>query len=301
MISLSYIKGFKAYIQLEKGLSVNSIESYLRDIDKLDQYLQAIKKDKVENIELADLENFLAWINEFGLSERSQARILSGIKSFFKYLITEKIIVKNPAELLESPKLGRKIPVSLSVPEINKIFDAVDLSDKEGGRNRAILETLYSCGLRVSELSDLKLSNCYFDVGFIRVLGKGKKERLVPIGDSATKHLQLYIQHDRKSLPVKPKSEDIVFLSRNGGKLSRVMIFNVVKKYTALAGIQKNVSPHTFRHSFATHLIEGGADIRAVQEMLGHASITTTEIYTHLDREYLRDTLLRFHPLNVNR
>lgn len=293
----AYKKGFKAYLQLEKSLADNSIEAYLRDIDKLTQYLQEVSSLKNPgDIGLKDLQYFLKWITELGMTPTSQARIISGIKAFYKYCLLENIVHIDPTTLLEAPKLKRALPDVLSYEEIETIIAQLDLSKPEGGRNKAILETMYSCGLRVSEVVNLKLSQLYLDVGFIRVLGKGDKERLVPIGSSAIKYLTLYIKQIRVHTQPKPGSEDIVFLNNRGSKLSRVMIFLIIKSLVKKAGIHKTVSPHTFRHSFATHLVEGGADLRAVQEMLGHESITTTEIYTHLDREFLRKTLENFHP-----
>ncbi len=293
----AYKKGFKAYLQLEKSLADNSIEAYLRDIDKLTQYLQEVSSLKNPgDIGLKDLQYFLKWITELGMTPTSQARIISGIKAFYKYCLLENIVHIDPTTLLEAPKLKRALPDVLSYEEIENIIAQLDLSKPEGGRNKAILETMYSCGLRVSEVVNLKLSQLYLDVGFIRVLGKGDKERLVPIGSSAIKYLTLYIKQIRVHTQPKPGSEDIVFLNNRGSKLSRVMIFLIIKSLVKKAGIHKTVSPHTFRHSFATHLVEGGADLRAVQEMLGHESITTTEIYTHLDREFLRKTLENFHP-----
>lgn len=293
----AYKKGFKAYLQLEKSLADNSIEAYLRDIDKLTQYLQEASSLKNPgDIGLKELQQFLKWITELGMTPTSQARIISGIKSFYKYCLLENITRIDPTTLLEAPKLKRALPDVLSYDEIESIIAQLDLSKPEGGRNKAILETMYSCGLRVSEVVNLKLSQLYLDVGFIRVLGKGDKERLVPIGSSAIKYLTLYIKQIRVHTQPKPGNEDIVFLNNRGSKLSRVMIFLIIKGLVKKAGIHKTVSPHTFRHSFATHLVEGGADLRAVQEMLGHESITTTEIYTHLDREFLRKTLENFHP-----
>jgi integrase/recombinase XerD len=292
-----YKKGYKAWLQLERSLSDNSVEAYLRDIDKLTQFLETTGSLKSpEAIETKDLQRFLQWIGELGLHAASQARILSGIRSFYKYCFIEQIVKKDPTTLLESPKLKRALPDVLGFEEIEAIIGQIDLSKPEGGRNKAILETMYSCGLRVSELVNLRISSLYLDTGFIRVIGKGDKERLVPIGQSAIKYIRIYQQEIRVHVPVKPGSENILFLNRRGSKLSRVMIFLLLKDLVSKAGITKNISPHTFRHSFATHLVEGGADLRAVQEMLGHESITTTEIYTHLDREYLRETLHRHHP-----
>lgn len=292
-----YKKGYKAWLQLEKSLSDNSVEAYLHDIDKLTQFLQTTGTLKSPDaIDLKDLQKFLQWIGELGLTPTSQARIISGIRSFYKYCYIEQIIKQDPTSLLEAPKLKRALPDILHFDEIESIIGQIDLSRPEGGRNKAILETLYSCGLRVSEVVNLRISSLYLDVGFIRVIGKGDKERLVPIGSSAVKYIQIYQQEIRVHIPIKPGNEDILFLNRRGSRLSRVMIFLILKDLVRQAGIAKNISPHTFRHSFATHLVEGGADLRAVQEMLGHESITTTEIYTHLDREYLRETLHRFHP-----
>lgn len=292
-----YKKGFKAYLQLEKSLSENSVEAYLHDIEKLTEYFQQAKNLKSPaDVELKDLEKFLKWIAELGMTPASQARIVSGIRAFYKYCLLENIITVDPGLLLEAPKLKRVLPDVLSFEEIENIISQIDLSKPEGGRNKALLETMYSCGLRVSEVVNLKNSHLYLDVGFIRVIGKGNKERLVPIGRSAVKYINIYKNKIRvHSTPAKG-NEDILFLNNRGSKLSRVMIFLIIKDLVKKAGIKKNISPHTFRHSFATHLVEGGADLRAVQEMLGHESITTTEIYTHLDREFLRKTLEKYHP-----
>jgi len=293
----AYKKGFKAYLQLEKSLSDNSVEAYIRDIDKLTQYLQEVSQLKnPDAIELKDLQHFLKWITEIGMTSSSQARIISGIKSFYRYCLLENITSKDPTTLLEAPKLKRALPDVLSFNEIEAIINQIDLSKPEGGRNKAILETMYSSGLRVSELVELKISQLYLDVGFIRVIGKGNKERLVPIGSSAIHFIQIYKDNIRVHSTPKPGNEDILFLNQRGTKLTRVMIFLIIKDLVKKAGIKKTVSPHTFRHSFATHLVEGGAHLRAVQEMLGHESITTTEIYTHLDREFLRKTLEQYHP-----
>lgn len=292
-----YKKGFKAYLQLERSLSDNSVAAYMRDIEKLTQYLQHAGTLKTpEQVKLSDLQHFLKWIGELGMSATSQARIISGIKSFYKYCLIEDITKHDPTALLEAPKLKKSLPDTLSFDEIENMIDQIDLSKPEGGRNKAMLELLYSCGLRVTELVNLKISQLYFDVGFIRALGKGDKERLIPIGRSAIKYVNIYLKNIRLHMPVKPGNEDIVFLNRRGSKLTRVMIFLIIKELAKKAGIRKTISPHTFRHSFATHLVEGGADLRAVQEMLGHESITTTQIYTHLDREFLRKTLEEFHP-----
>ena len=284
-----YKKGFKAYLQLEKSLSDNSVQAYLQDVEKLTQYILAGEKPKSpDQIELNDLEKFVKWISELGMTPSSQSRIISGLRSFYKYCLQEQIVTKDPTALLETPKLKKSLPDILSFDEIENIIMQIDVSTPEGARNKAIIETLYSCGLRVTELVNLKLSCLYFDVGFIRIIGKGDKERLVPVGSSAIKYISLYRNNIRVHIPVKPGNEDVLFLNRRGRKLSRVMIFMIIKDLARQAGITKNISPHTFRHSFATHLVEGGADLRAVQEMLGHESITTTEIYTHLDREYLK-------------
>ncbi|MBL7767616.1 MAG: site-specific tyrosine recombinase XerD [Flavipsychrobacter sp.] len=294
---VSYKKGFKAWLRLEKSLADHSVAAYLHDLELLLQYLEisgtALPPDQITP---EQLQAFLRWIAELGMSQRSQARILSGLKSFYTYCLVEKITNTDPTALLEAPKLQRKLPDTLSYEEIEAIIAAIDLSKPEGERNKAILETMYSCGLRVSEIVGLQISCLYLDSGFIRVIGKGNKERLVPIGEKAVRQLCIYLEQVRKHQPIKPGAEDIVFLNRRGQPLSRVMIFLVIKELAKKAGIQKSISPHTFRHSFATHLVEGGADLRAVQEMLGHESITTTEIYTHLDREFLRRTLHEFHP-----
>lgn len=293
----SYKKGYRAWLQLEKSLADHSVEAYLRDLEKLTSFLLAggIKKSP-DSIELKDLQHFVKWLVEMGLSDTSQARIISGIKSFYRYCLLEKLVTIDPSTLLEAPKLRRKLPDILSFEEIEQIIAQIDLSKPEGGRNKAILETLYSCGLRVSELVNLRISKLYLDVGFIRVIGKGDKERLVPVGSTAQKYIRIYKDQIRVQQQPRPGQEDILFLNQRGSGLSRVMIFLMIKDLVKKAGIKKTVSPHSFRHSFATHLIEGGADLRAVQEMLGHESITTTEIYTHLDREFLRKTLSNFHP-----
>ena len=294
---LPYKKGFKAYLQLEKSLSDHSVEAYLRDLEHFTSYLleknQAISPDEVT---LKDLQGFLKWISEQGMTGSSQARMISGIKAFYKYCLLETICKKDPTVLLDAPKLKRSLPDVLSFEEIESMISQIDLSRPEGPRNKAILEAMYSCGLRVSEVVGLKISQLYLDLGFIRVTGKGDKERLIPIGTNATKYITIYKNQVRvHTQPVKG-NEDFLFLNKKGSKLSRIMIFYIIKDLALKAGIKKTVSPHTFRHSFATHLVEGGADLRAVQEMLGHASITTTEIYTHLDREFLRKTLEQFHP-----
>ncbi len=292
-----YKKGFKAWLQLEKSLAGNSVEAYLRDIDKLTDYLQATQKLVTpQELELKDLEKFVQWVSELGMTVTSQSRIISGLRSFYAYCYMEQIVTVNPTALLETPKQKRILPDTLSFDEIESIIAQIDLSKPEGGRNKAILETLYSCGLRVSELVNLRISCLHMDIGFVRVIGKGDKERLVPIGSDAIKYINIYRNDIRVHINIKPGQEDFLFLNRRGSKLSRVMIFIMLKDLAKKAGIVKSISPHTFRHSFATHLVEGGADLRAVQEMLGHESITTTEIYTHLDREYLRNTLHQFHP-----
>jgi len=297
----SYKKGFKAYLQLEKSLSDNSVEAYLRDLEKLTGYFQQSNNLKTPaEVQLKDLEKFLKWIAELGLNATSQARIISGIRAFYKYCALENISTKDPTYLLEAPKLKRTLPDILSFDEIENVLSQIDLSKPEGGRNKAIVETMYSCGLRVSEIVNLKISGLHLEVGFIRVIGKGDKERLVPVGKSAVKFINIYKNKIRVHTIVTAGNEDILFLNNRGGKLSRVMIFLIIKDLVKKAGIKKNISPHTFRHSFATHLIEGGADLRAVQEMLGHESITTTEIYTHLDRKFLRTTLENFHPAFKN-
>jgi integrase/recombinase XerD len=293
----SYIKGYKAYLQLEKSLSANSIEAYEHDVHKFAQYLDVAALNlSPDKIELHHLQDFLKWINGLGMTARTQARVISGLKGFYKYLLLENITALDPTEMLESPEIGRKLPVILSVEEIDSLINSIDLSKPEGERNKAILETLYGCGLRVSELVNIRISNLYFNEGFIKVTGKGDKERLVPVGSIAQKHMSIYMGSVRSHQEIKRGFEDILFLNRRGSTLTRVMIFTIIKKLALKAGIKKSISPHTFRHSFATHLVEGGADLRAVQEMLGHESITTTEIYTHLDREYLRSTILQFHP-----
>lgn len=293
----SGLLGFKSYLRLERSLSANTIDAYLRDVDKLQQYFisKADKKD-LKNISSEDLKDFLVWVNELGMLAPTQARVLSGLKAFFKYLVLENIIQIDPSALLESPKTSRKLPDTLNIIEINAIIDAIDLSKAEGMRNKAMLEILYGCGLRVSELTSLRISNLYLDIEFIKIVGKGNKERLVPIGSDAIKYLRIFIEEIRVHIKIKPGNEDFVFLNNRGNPISRVMVFLIIKDLAEKAGIRKNISPHTFRHSFATHLIEGGADLRAVQEMLGHESITTTEIYTHLDRDFLRDTIIQFHP-----
>ncbi len=292
-----YKKGYKAWLQLEKSLADNSVQSYLRDIDKLTQWLLLTGTGKKPgDLVLKDLEKFIEWIHELGMTASSQARIISGVRSFYKFCLMEQLVTVDPTILLEGPKLKRVLPDVLAFEEIEQIIAAIDLSTPEGGRNKAIFETMYSCGLRVSELVNLKISCLYLDVGFIKVIGKGDKERLVPIGKDAIKFINIYRSNIRNHITIAKGEDDILFLNRRGSRLTRVMIFLILKALVKTAGIKKNISPHTFRHSFATHLVEGGADLRAVQEMLGHESITTTEIYTHLDREYLRSTLQQYHP-----
>jgi integrase/recombinase XerD len=327
----SYINGFHSYLLLERSLSGNTIEAYLRDIGKLVQYLELqsfsppdqqvqietvseltlnnpeatstqTQPSKIPNpgeVTLEIFQDMIKWLHELGLDVRSQARMISGIKAFYKYLLVEDILQEDPTELLETPRLNRKIPEVLNYEEIQRMMSVIDLSEAHGLRNRAMLETLYACGLRVSELTNLKLSSLYLDIGFIKVIGKNDKERLVPIGEEAVKHIGFYVEGVRRHLKIKKDSENVLFLNRRGSKLSRIMVFLVIKELAKLAGIEKNISPHTFRHSFATHLIEGGADLKAVQDMLGHESITTTEIYTHLDTDYLKETVLNFHPRNL--
>ena len=289
------IKGFKSYLQIERSLSDNSVQAYTRDVKKFANYAIPLELSELK-ITRENISNFLSEIKDEGISARSQARIISGIKAFYKYLIMEDYLKVNPTELIESPRIGLKLPDTLSLIEIDNLIAGVDLSNKQGERNRAILETLYSCGLRVSELTNLQLSNTHFKQGYLKVIGKGDKERLAPIGGRAIKYLTIYINEVRNHQEIKKGHEDFVFLNNRGSKLTRVMIFLIIQKLAEQIGLKKKISPHTFRHSFATHLIEGGADLRAVQEMLGHESITTTEIYTHLDKEYLRSNIIQFHP-----
>lgn len=293
------IREFRGFLRLEKGLAAHTLAAYTADVEKLTLYIEQNEIEKrPEAIETQDLRGFLRWLNGLGLGAASQARILSGIRAFYRYLLLEDRIERDPTELLEGPRLERKLPDVLEVEEIRAMLGSIDLSHPQGTRNRAMLETLYACGLRVSELTQLKISGLFLEVGFIRVIGKNDKERLVPIGESAIKYIRQYLEHIRPKGPVGKGQEDIVFLNRRGKALSRVMVFHIVKAAAQGAGIAKSVSPHTFRHSFATHLVEGGADLKAVQDMLGHESITTTEIYTHLDTEYLKETILNFHPLS---
>lgn len=293
----SALNGFKVYLRLEKSVSENTLNAYYHDVDLLRRFFEEKHSSlSPEKVELKNLQEFLTWIGEINIVARSQARLISGIRAFYKYLLMEDAIQQNPAELLELPKLPQKLPEVLSVDEIDLILKQIDLSKADGQRNKAMLETLYCCGLRVSELVWLKISDISFDEGYVKVIGKGNKQRIVPIGEGAAKFIRIYMKDIRCHIAVKKEAEDILFLNRNGNKLSRVMVFLIIQKLKEKAGLHKHISPHTFRHSFATHLVEGGADLRAVQEMLGHESITTTEIYTHLDREYLRDAILRFHP-----
>lgn len=291
----SSIKGFLQYARLERSLAVNTLSAYQNDIEKLAIYFNEMGKT-ADKISLTDLQNFIRWINELGLASRSQARLISSIRAFYKYLVIEDLVKEDPSELLDAPKLGLKLPEVLSFEEINEMIDIIDLSKKEGTRNKAIIEMLYSCGLRVSELVSLKISDLYFNDGFIKVIGKGNKERLVPVGETAIKYVTIYREAIRNHQNIASGHQDFLFLNYSGKRLSRISVFKIVKDLASKAGIQKTISPHTFRHSFATHLIDGGADLRAVQEMLGHASITTTEIYTHLDRNYLRAAIIDFHP-----
>lgn len=292
-----YFHDFEYHLRLEKSLSENTIEAYTRDIHKLYEYLQLnSNQTPAYEITFEQITDFIYWLNLIGIAARSQARIISGIKAFYKYLWLEEIIKNDPTELLETPKLGRKLPEVLSIEEIDNMIAVIDLSKSEGQRNRAIIETLYSCGIRVTELITLRISNLFFNEGYIKVIGKGDKERLVPVSGKAIKEIHLYVEGYRNHMDVKNQSKDILFLNRRGGQLTREMIFTIIKNTAKDAGIKRTVSPHTFRHSFATHLVDGGADLRAVQEMLGHESITTTEIYTHLDRQHLKDTINLYHP-----
>ena len=292
-----YIKGYQDYLKIERSLSENSISAYIHDIRKLEQFCElADLKLMPTEIQTSHIQQLLGYLAELGIASTSCARILSGMKGFFRYLTLENINTHDPSELLEMPSLPQKLPQVLNLPEVEAIFAKVDMSRPDGVRNRAIVELLYSSGLRVTEAVELKISNLYLNIGFVKVQGKGSKERFVPIGKSAIKYLEQYLADIRPEYPIKPKCQDDVFLNRRGSRLSRVMVFYVIKDLANLAGITKNISPHTFRHTFATHLIEGGADLRAVQQMLGHESLTTTELYTHLDTEFLRQTILDFHP-----
>lgn len=294
-----FIKGFRAWLQVERSLSSNTIEAYCRDIEKLAGYVATMPGDlKPGDLNLQHLQDFVKTLASMDIEASSQSRIISGIRSFYKYLLLENEIKIDPTELLDMPKIGRKLPQVLSQQEIEMMLSAIDLSHPLGERNKAIIETLYGCGLRVSELTDLKLTNLFPEEGYIVIIGKGNKQRIVPIGPKVMNQILRYKEHVRNHLPVKNGQENYLYLNQNGKKLTRAMIFTIIKRLGALAGITKTISPHTFRHSFATHLVENGADLRAVQDMLGHAFITTTEIYTHIDREFLRDNILRFHPLN---
>jgi integrase/recombinase XerD len=294
-----YRKDYATYLKLEKGLSVNSIEAYLRDFDKLVQYLEYRgSSQQPSEVTLQDLQQMVQWVSSMGVAARSQSRIISGLRNFFFFLVLEKEIEADPTELLDMPKIGQYLPEVLEKTEIDALIAAIDVSKPEGHRNRAILETLYSCGLRVSELVNLKITNIFFDEGFIRIIGKGNKERLVPVSPTVEREVKLYTEHSRCHLQIKQGHEDILFLNRRGAKLTRVMIFTIVRKLAETIGLKKTISPHTFRHSFATHLVEGGANLRAVQEMLGHESISTTEIYTHLSDDVLREAIVSFHPRN---
>lgn len=293
----SYTKGFKAYLKLEQSLAKNSVAAYLADVDKLLQFLDAAKREKSPSeVSTQDIKDLLAWVNQLGMLGTSQARMISGLKAFFKYLVLEDVISSSPCETIEAPRTIRKLPDVLTLTEINQLIDSLDLSKPENIRNKAMLEVMYGSGLRVSELVNLKLSNYFSDLEFLKIAGKGNKERLVPMGASAIKHLQIYLTTIRNSAIIKPGNEDYIFLNRLGTKLSRIMVFMIIKDLAKVIGLHKTISPHTFRHSFATHLIEGGADLRAIQEMLGHQSITTTEIYTHLDSAFLKQTITQFHP-----
>ena len=293
-----YIRGYKNYLQIEKSLSNNTVDAYCRDIIKLNEFFnnELITK-KLNKLSYQDFQNYLSHLNKQKINARSQSRVISSIRSFFKYLLLEKIVDENPSDLLENPKTGKKLPEFLTIKEVDELVQQIDRSKSDGERNLAIIEVLYGCGLRVTELIELKISEIYWKEGFIRVIGKGNKERLVPLGKIASKHLKVYLNEVRVHQKLNNEFIDHVFLNKNGKKLSRVMVFKIIKRLTELAGIKKNVSPHTLRHSFATHLVEGGADLRAVQEMLGHQSITTTEIYTHLDKNYLKQSILDHHPL----
>lgn len=291
------LNNFRTYLLLERSLSANTLEAYIGDVQKFVRYLEIEKMERLPlQVRQGDLERFIHWINHLGLESSSQARLISSLRAFYKFLLVEDLLDDDPTELLEGPRLRRKIPEVLSVYEIRQMLEAIDLSEPQGLRNRAILETLYACGLRVSELVNLRLTNLFLAAGFIKVLGKNNKERLVPIGSDAVKYLEQYLEHIRATQEIKHGHENYVFLNRRGAHITRVMVFYIIKELAQKAGIRKTISPHTFRHSFATHLVEGGADLKAVQDMLGHESITTTEIYTHLDTEYLKETIYTFHP-----
>lgn len=296
---IKYKKDYQSFLKIEKSLSENSVLAYIRDYEKLTQFLEYIGSEKKPTeIILKDLQEMIRWISEMGIAARSQARIISGIRNFFEYLVLENEIKQDPTELLELPKIGRKLPEVLDKEEIDALLEAIDLSKNEGHRNRAMLETLYSCGLRVSELVNLKITNIYFEEGFMRVIGKGNKERLVPVNSTVEKEINLYKNFTRIHQDIKPGHEDILFLNRRGAKLTRIMIYTIIQQLAQRIRLRKSISPHTFRHSFATHLVEGGANLRAIQEMLGHESISTTEIYTHLSNDLLREAIISFHPRN---
>ncbi len=297
MMWSEYLDSYKSYLQLEKSLSINTVDAYLKDIKKFTDYLKdnGFSK-KPGDVTQEKIREFIDYINELGMSASSQARALSGIKSFFKYLLIQDEIERDPSSMIETPKIGRKLPVVLTPDEVDALVLAVDLKSETGYRNRAILEVLYGCGIRVTELVNLKLTDVHFDEGFIKVQGKGNKERLIPLGQKAKDTINAYLENYRVTLKIDKKSENVLFLNRRGKQMTRVMIFTIIKDLAVKIDLQKNISPHTFRHSFATHLMEGGADLRAIQDMLGHESITTTEVYTHLDKEFLKDTIMRFHP-----
>ena len=293
---LSAKQRFKQYLQLERSLSLNSVEAYIADLDKFELWSISQEWKGPLDMDQQRIQKFPQWIADMGFQATSQARIISGVRSFYKFLVMEDSLAASPADFLEPPKTGRKLPVVLSEEEIDEMISAIDRSSAEGERNVALLETLYSCGLRVSELVGLQITQVHVTEGFVQVVGKGNKERLVPVGARALKHIRLYVDQVRVHINIKSGARDFVFLSKRGGPMSRQSVFLLIKSLAIKAGVRKNISPHTFRHSFATHLVEAGADLRAVQEMLGHESITTTEIYAHLDRNYLADTLLKFHP-----
>ncbi|WEK21476.1 MAG: site-specific tyrosine recombinase XerD [Candidatus Pedobacter colombiensis] len=297
MINNPYLQSYRNYLKLERSLSGNSIEAYLGDLNKLFQYFESIgQTPQVKDISAAELKLFISWINDLGMLASTQARVVSGLKSFFSFLMLEEVIATDPSSQLETPRLTRHLPDTIDIREINAMIEVIDASKPDGMRNKAILETLYGCGLRVSELINLKISDVFEENEFIRVTGKGNKERLVPIGKMALKYINIYLHETRVHIPIKKGFEDYIFLNRGGTRLSRISVFSIIKSLAEKSGLKKSISPHTFRHSFATHLIEGGADLRAIQEMLGHSSITTTEIYTHLDRDYLRGIITEFHP-----
>lgn len=299
MIIDAYLKEFKTYLKLERALSANSVDAYINDVQKLIQYFAFIgAAAEVKQIDLHTLKSFVNWLNELGVLPNSQARIISGLKSFFAYLLIEEVIAEDPSNMLEAPKLSRKLPDVLHVQEINALIEAIDLSSAEGMRNKAMIEVLYGCGLRVSELINLRISDLNIEAEFIKATGKGSKERLIPIGSVALKYIGIYLSEVRVHVNIKKGFEDYIFLNRSGTRISRISVFTIIKTLAEKSGLNKSISPHTFRHSFATHLIEGGADLRVVQEMLGHTSITTTEIYTHLDRDYLKSVITQFHPRN---